>query len=71
MTDLVEHLAKIQCGCERTDAVADVDRDTLVMTLRAYGFGSGAVPSDWETYYDTDELAEFVLEYTNGECAAA
>lgn len=71
--DLIEHLAKIQCGCERRDALADMrpDRDTLVRLLQSYGFGRGAVPTDWATYYDTDELAGFVLDYADQERPAA
>lgn len=55
--DLVDKLATLQCGCERADAIASVDRDTLIRTLQSYGFGQTCVPTDWATYYDTDELA--------------
>ncbi len=71
MADLVDYLAGIQCGCVRQDAVGIVDRETLVCTLQAYGFGRGTVPSDWETYYATDELADFVLTYAERDRPAA
>ncbi len=71
MTDLVDSLAKIECGCERLDAVSSVSRETLVDTLARYGFGRTAVPTDWATYYDTDELARFVLGYADAERPAA
>jgi hypothetical protein len=73
MTDLIDHLAKIQCGCERRDALTAMylDHGTLVRLLQSYGFGRGAVPTDWATYYGTDELEDFVLDYADQECAAA
>ena len=71
MPDLVEYIAMIDCGCERLDAVSNVKRETLVDTLARYGFGSTAVPTDWAMYYDTDELACFVLGYADAERPAA
>ena len=73
MTDIIDHLSKIQCGCERRDVLAasGLDHDALVRLLQSYGFGRGAVPSDWATYYSTDELTDFVLEYAEQEQPAA
>lgn len=73
MADIIDHLSKIQCGCERrnTLAASGLDRDALIRLLQSYGFGSGAVPSDWATYYEADELADFVLDYAEQERPAA
>lgn len=62
---IIDRLEKIRCGCERADAIAYVDRDTLIAELNKLGFGCGqrAVPSDWRAYYGDDELRGFVLDY--------
>lgn len=70
MVDLVEELAAIPSAVQRAEAVRPVPRDTLVATLRSYGFGKCATPTDWYNYYLTEELADFVLEYAEKECPA-
>ena len=72
---LTEHLEKIQCGCERADALrnAGLDRDCLVRELDILGFGRGnqAVPTDWRDYYSDEELGGFILEYADSFTPAA
>ena len=70
---ITERLEKIQCGCERQDAIANVQRDALVRELTSLGFGGSnqAVPSDWTTYYSDDELREFILGYAEQFTPAA
>jgi len=65
--DIIAQLETIQDGCERADALeaANLCRDELISVLDRYGFGrpGSAVPTDWRTYYGTDELRGFCLEY--------
>lgn len=70
---LTEQLEKIQCGCDRADAIEVVDRDALIRELEKLGFGGPgqAVPTDWRTYYSDDELREFILDYADRSTPAA
>ena len=40
------------------------DRQTCCSLLTQFGFGTGydVQPTDWQQYYETDELREFALE---------
>lgn len=75
MGSITEHLATIQCGCERADVLrgAGMDRDALVRELHKLGFGrpNQAIPTDWATYYHEEELRDFILEYANHFTPAA
>lgn len=48
-----------------TAQILDLSHEECVERLNKWGFGrpGSAVPSDWSTYYQTDELREFLLRF--------
>lgn len=70
---ITDALEKLQCGCERIDAIAPVDRESLIRELDMLGFGrpGQAIPTDWRTYYSDEDLRGFVLGYADQFTPAA
>jgi len=67
MTDIIDRLEELQCGCEREVFLRDAipSRNGLIRALDQHGFGrpGSAIPTDWRTYFHDDELREHVLSY--------
>lgn len=61
-------MTKITTIEHANDIVRSLSRDECIAFLEDNGFGGPAItPTDWRTYYNDDELQDFVIEYIGAE----